>query len=163
MRVKKNANSAYTLIEILVGLTIVGLIFAFGFASFRDFARRQSVTSLSRRIRGDLRLAQEQALSGKKPTDPNCNSPNILNGYNFRVVSSSNYVVEANCSGGTVLVKSVDIPSELSISTPTPNPIIFKVIGEGTNISGANAIITMTQVASGYSLDVSVSAGGEIK
>ena len=53
----------YTLIEILVGLTIIGIIFGVGFASFREFSRRQSLAGGVKTLVGDLRLAQEQAIS----------------------------------------------------------------------------------------------------
>ena len=39
-------NAAYTLIEILVALTIVGLIFGIGYVNFRDFARRQALAGI---------------------------------------------------------------------------------------------------------------------
>ena len=72
---KPRSNSAYTLIEILVGLTIVGLLFGFGFVSFRDFSRRQTLAGSAKKVQGDLRLTQESALSGKKPSDFDCNPP----------------------------------------------------------------------------------------
>jgi prepilin-type N-terminal cleavage/methylation domain-containing protein len=156
-------KNGYTLIEILVALTIVGLIFGIGYVSFRDFARRQAVAGLARSVVGDLRLAQEQSLSGKKPSDIFCDSPNTLNGYNFRVVSSQNYVLEANCSGGNVQTKSVTLPSDLFISTPNPNPITFKILGEGTNLGSADATMTVSQTGTTHTRAISVSQSGEIK
>lgn len=156
-------KSGYTLIEILVALTIVALVFGIGYVSFRDFARRQAVAALARSIIGDLRLAQEQSLSGKKPSDIFCNSPNTLNGYNFRVVSSQNYVLEANCSGGNVQTKSVAVPSDLSLSSPNPNPITFKILGEGTNLPSTGVTLTVTQTGTSHSRAVTVSQSGEIK
>ena len=43
----------YTLIEILVTLSIVGIIFAAGYANFREYARRQAVVSGARQVQGD--------------------------------------------------------------------------------------------------------------
>lgn len=155
-------RSGYTLIEVLVGLTIIGLIFSFGFVSFRDFARRQALASAARALRGDLRLAQGQALAGKKPSDIFCNSPNTLDGVNFRVVSSSNYVFETSCTGGNVEIKSVDLSSDITISTPSPNPILFRVLGHGTNIASGDVTITLTQTSSSATADIIISANGEI-
>ena len=160
MNVKK---SGYTLIEVLVGLTIIGLIFSFGFVSFRDFARRQVLASAARALRGDLRLAQGQALAGKKPSDVFCNSPNTLDGVNFRVVDPSNYTFEASCTGGAVQIKSVDLPSDVSISTPSPNPILFRVLGRGTNIAVGDVTITLTQSSTSSTADIVISANGEIE
>jgi prepilin-type N-terminal cleavage/methylation domain-containing protein len=154
--------AGYTLIEILVSLTIVGLIFGIGYVNFRDFSRRQALAGVARSIKGDLRLAQEQALAGKKPTSAFCNSPNQLNGYNFRVISSQSYQLEANCSGGSVMTKTGTLPSDISVSTPSPNPITFKILGQGTNLS-ADATLTLTQARTANSATITVTSGGEIK
>ncbi|KKQ92404.1 MAG: type II secretory pathway protein LspH [Candidatus Woesebacteria bacterium GW2011_GWA2_40_7] len=157
-------TSAYTLIEILVGLTIIGMLFGFGFTSFRDFSRRQAVGGVGKLVVGDLRLAQEQALSGQKPIDAKCDPPNNLSGFTFTVSSSSQYLVAANCSGGPVTVKTVNMPDGIILSTPSPNPIEFKVLGHGTNlVSGATAVVTISQVGINNTLDVIVSSSGEIK
>ncbi len=158
----KWAKRGYTLIEVLVGITIIGLIFAVGYVNFRDFSRRQAINGQARALKGDLRLAQEKSLSGVKPADSRCDPPNKLNGYNFRVVNALNYVVEANCTGGNVLVKSVNLPSDVTISIPSPNPISFKILGQGTNIVDQSTI-NLTQAVTGYVRTVTVTKGGEIK
>lgn len=155
-------KKGYTFIEILVALTIVGLIFGIGYVNFRDFSRRQALSGTARSVMGDLRLAQEQALAGKKPSAAFCNSPNQLNGYNFRVNSSTSYQLEANCSGGNVVTKSVTLPTGISLSTPSPNPITFKILGQGTNLS-ADATITLTQPGTSNTKQIVVTSGGEIK
>lgn len=156
-------SPGYTFIEVLVGITIVTLIFSFGYVGFRDFARRQTITSAVRNLKGELRLAQEQSLAGKKPEDVNCDSPNTLQGYYFRITSPTTYEVEALCTGGVVDVKQGEISSTLSLSTPTPNPILFKVLGQGTNINSGSATITITLTASGESQDITISETGEIQ
>ena len=157
------AFHGYTFIEVLVGITIVTLIFSFGYVGFRDFARRQAITSAVRNLKGELRLAQEQSLAGKKPDDISCDSPNTLQGYYFRVTSPTTYEIEALCTGGVVDVKEAEISSTLSLSTPTPNPILFKVLGQGTNIASGDATITITLTASGESQDITISETGEIQ
>lgn len=157
-----NEKKGYTLIEILVALTIVGLIFGIGYVNFRDFARRQALAGVARSIMGDLRLAQEQALAGKKPAVVACNPPNELNGFNFRVTGASSYQLEANCSGGNSITKSATLPTDVSISIPSPNPITFKILGQGTNLS-ADATISLTQSGTANTKVVTVTSGGEIK
>lgn len=155
-------RKGYTLIEVLVAITIIGIIFGLGLLNFRDFSRRQSLSSFARRVKGDLSLARENAVSGEKPLDDFCNPPNTLNGYDFRVVSDNNYVLEAVCSGGNVEIKSVVLPDGLSISAPAENPIIFKVLSAGTNLS-AEAVITLNQQSTGKTLNVYVTQSGEVK
>lgn len=152
-------NKGYTLIEILVGITIIGLIFGFGYVSFREFSRRQALAGAVKEIKGDLRLAQALALSGDKPNE--CST--YLKGYNFRVADSSSYKIEASCGAVTYEDKTVNLPGNVSISTPTPNPILFKVLGQGTNIpQGTSATLTLTQTGTGITTTITISDGGEI-
>jgi len=159
---KSRFKRGYTLVEILVGMTIIGVVFGVGFASFRGFARRQVVASSIRALKADLRLAQAQALAGKKPDHPNCNSPNLLDGYNFEIISSDEYRIDARCSGGNVEVKEVQLAS-VTLTSPSPNPIVFKVLGQGTNIAaGSQAYIVLAEDQTGFTMAVSVSSSGEI-
>ena len=167
-RFKHSERSAtgYTLIEILVALTIAGIIFTGGYVSFRDFSRRQLLAGSLRSLKSDLRLAQEYALIGRKTASANCDGDDMLNGYRFFVSSGSQYIIRAWCAapGAQVNVKTVDLPADITISTPSPNPILFKVLGEGTNIGiGATATITLTQTSTTKSDSVIVTDGGEIK
>ena len=158
----KYVKSGYTIIEILVALSILGIIFSTGFASFRDFSRRQVLSGAVRALKGDLRLAQQYSLIGKKPDDPDCALVNPLDGYSLLVNSSTQYIIQASCSAGLVDVKIVDLPADVSLSAPSPNPIIFEVLGQGTNLSG-DATITLTQLSTGDENSIIVTKGGEIK
>lgn len=151
----------YTLIEILVGMSIIGFVFSFGYISYRDFARRQSLLSSARRLKADLRLAQGQALAGKKPSSGECDDEGSLNGYDFYIDSTTSYVIQANCAGIFVDDKAVEVSSEISL-TADPDRFTFKVIGKGTNLS-ASATITLTQTVTGNTQIVTISPEGEIK
>lgn len=175
--IRKNLVSVYgyTLIEILVGLAIIGLLFSFGFVSFRDYSRRQALAGAVKEVQGDLRLAQEDALTGLKPDDINCNynpvtlGGRFLNGYGFRVVSQSNpaeYKIIASCSGGNAAnpTKDVTLSSGITISVPSPNPILFKVLGQGTNIPGGTpATITLSLTGLTDTATITIGSGGEIQ
>ncbi len=155
---------AYTLIEILVGLTIIGLLFSFGYVGFRDFARRQALAGTIKKLQGDLRLSQAMALSGQKPDSLLCTGSNVLTSIDFKINSQTQYSVEANCTGGIVGIKTVNIASGITVSTPTPNPISFNVLGRGTNIpSGGSAAITLTQAGTNKQSNITITWGGEIK
>ena len=159
-------DSGYTLIEILVSLTIIGLLFGIGYVNFRDFSRRQAIAGAAKKIQGDLNLTQQLALSGQKPDDINCNPPNLLSGYNFKIIPPSEYVIEANCTGSStaVIYKNVALSSDIIISSDSLTTISFKVLGQGTNIvQGGSVVLTLTQSQTKNKFDITIGAGGNIQ
>jgi prepilin-type N-terminal cleavage/methylation domain-containing protein len=153
-------DRGYTLIEILIALTIIGIIFGLGYASFREFARRQALGSAIRELTGDIRLAQSQSLAGKKPDASACNYPNSLESYSFRVINATSYAVDARCSGGSINVKTAKLLAGVTMTVPLVNPIEFKVLGEGTNLEDSVEIILS---AYGTTRIVTVSPGGTVE
>jgi len=156
-----HSQLGYTLIEILVGMSIIGLIFSFGYLSYRDFARRQSLASSVRRLKADLSLAQEKALSGEKPSSIACSGDGALNGYDFYAASNSTYIIQANCVGGLVDDKIVQVSDEIILEAD-PRRFMFKVIGKGTDLT-SSATITLIQSATGDKHEITVSSEGGIK
>ncbi|MGA3292119.1 MAG: prepilin-type N-terminal cleavage/methylation domain-containing protein [Candidatus Microgenomates bacterium] len=162
--IRKNFVSVYgyTLIELLVSLTIIGILFSVSYVGFRDFSRRQALTGVVKQVQGDLRLAQQDALSGTKPSS-GCNS---LDGINFSIDSSTTYSIYYVCDGAVLPVPvkpTATLPPEISISNDT-NPIFFKGLGSGTNIpAGSQATITVTQIQTGSQANILVGSGGDVK
>jgi type II secretory pathway pseudopilin PulG len=202
------------LIELLIGLTIISLLLGVGYANYREFARNQTLLGASRQIKGGLRLAQELALAGNKPS-PACDGRD-LDGYGFRIdKENASYEIEAVCptdlawdlayvctshgtncglvtsclwgcylpptsgtkaacdndclSGSaaiaglsTVVVQKGNLPKGILIDSAAFNPIVFKVLGEGTNLE-ADAQITVIQEGTGNIQTITVTPGGEIK
>lgn len=158
-------RKGYTLIEVLVSLTIIGLLFGFGYANFRDFSRRQALEGVARSIMGEIRLVQSKASAGEKPDNAKCNGTNTLSSYSFQIVNSTSYKVVANCLGGNVDIWDTpkSLPDGISMS-PTSGTISFKVLGQGTNITaGGSFVITLTQQGIPNPSLVTVTSGGEIK
>jgi len=154
-------RQGFTLIEVLISLTIIGLLFGFGFVSFRDYSRRQQLVSVARTIKGELRLVQSKASAGEKPAS--CNGANTLSSYSFQIINSISYKVAANCLAGNVDIKTENLPDGISMS-PASGTISFKVLGQGTNITaGGSFVITFTQAGTNNTSLVTVTAGGEIK
>ena len=164
---KSDNSLGYTLIEILVAITIMVLLFLTGFASYREFSRRQELVSAVRKVQGDLRQAQENAIASKKPA-----SCTVLDGYYFVVIPSGSYEIQYVCDGLSVtgVEKSVNLPSGITISglspslTPQANAILFKTLGQGTNIPAAGTTsFILTQANYAKTATITVTAGGEIR
>jgi len=162
--------AGYTLIEILVAITIIGILFSVGYANFRSFSQRQVLLGAVKQIQGDLRLAQQMALSGQKPNELGCLTK-PLDGIQFGMTTGAPYLyqLKAVCgtdAGGYPLIKEFDFPSDITPSpvTFTPNPVLFKVLGNGTNIpQGGSVVITLTQTGTNNKATITVTSGGEIK
>ncbi len=160
-------QKGFTLIEILVGMTIIGVLFGIGYVNFRGYSRRQVVSGAGKLLLGDLRLAQQLALSGQKPADVSCTAAGrFLNGYNFSIISDSKYKIQAECSGGAVvtLAKEVVLPSGIKVSASPNSTVLFKVLGHGTNIDAAtgSVVFTLTQDITNNKYWVTVTSGGSI-
>lgn len=164
---KRVKFAGYTLVEVLISLSIMGIILSVGLMSYRDLSRRQNISASVRQVLGDLRFLQNDSLGGRKPTG--CSG--TLNSYNFRVIAGSpitTYVLEAECSGPpltTVRVKQ----ASLSVGTyfnalPTVNPIRFKTVGDGTNIvSGQTVILTIAGSGTAFTQAVNISFSGDVR
>lgn len=162
-----NQKNGYTLVEILVVISVLGFLFATGFANYREFSRRQVLSNASKKIQGDIRLAQSMAFQGRIPSSANCMAPNYLHGYNFTILSSNHYEIRAACSGGNATSAEADVylPTGVSIASPfpVPNPILFKVLGEGTNIEPAGTSIILSQSGTSSTVTISISGAGKIQ
>lgn len=154
--------TGYTLIELLIVITIGIIVFSVGIASYREFSRRQALTGLSKQLIADLRLAQQQALTGQKPTGVACAK---LVGYQFTRISTTNYRLYARCDNSNVFVnheiKSVDLIAGTTL-TATNSNILFKVLGQGTDLTASNNLV-LSNTTSGSSITIIVGTGGSIQ
>jgi len=151
-KVKKNSpfvNGGFTILELLIVIVTMTLLFGAGYANYREFQKREHLEGAARMIRGDLRLAQEMALAGRKPTEPAGNpcETNDLGGYVFVRSSAysagppkvaASYEIYAVCpSWGTnrVLVKGpVELPEDVDLLSFGSNRFTFLVLGKGTDL-----------------------------
>lgn len=152
-----NRNSAYTLIELLITMTIVTIVFTVGLVSFREFSRRQALTGILKSVVADLRSAQQFALTGRKPTG--CVT---LFGYTFKITGQYNYELFANCTPTDISVKQVDLTSKQIKISANPNLIKFKVLGQGTDLT-APLTINLVHDLAGTTGQVIVGIGGDIE
>ena len=160
-------SSGYTIIEILISVFILVIIFSSVQAGYRTFILQKSLETVKSQIISDLKLAQEYAMSGKKPAG--CSG---LSGYQFRAYYNATpdnnyYRINAACSSGISMVKEVyikNIAKQVRFTGADATPyLLFKVIGGGTNIDESlTKTYSLTQ-AGGATLTITVTPGGEIR
>lgn len=134
-------REGFTLIEILVVISIAGLLVTMGIASYMEFNRRQILDQASKTILNDLRYIQSRASVGDKGPTDTCSSP--LTGWYFEVVDSNHYELYGNC-GSDFSLKSTALPTNLSFVSPVAGTkILFKPLGLGVDL-GVNPSMTIT-------------------
>ncbi len=157
-------SPGYTLIELLVSLVVISIVFGLGVAGYRDFARRQALSGAAKNIASDLKLAQQKAAAGEKPASGTCSAEN-LSGYYFRVTNATTYTVSAACGSGENVLKTVNLaanPATTNITIAISQPVLFKVLSQGTNLSSASTL-TVTDTKSGRQFGVIISIGGSVE
>ena len=153
-------KKGYTLVELLVVILIMGIFLQLGFTSLRDFSRRQAAFSAARQVEGDIRFAQSLALSGNKPEGSVCDNINALfNGVRFQILTATSYEISTECSTGRAVIKTVTIDSNISLRSPSVNPIIFRPLARGTNVPTQTTIGVCTYAAG---VGIQVTNSGEI-
>lgn len=165
-------NFGFTLVELLVVLAITVLLAGGGVAAYNNFNQNQILNQATSTLRTNLRDVQNRALSGEKACPPCGGADNIcnnsddesLNGWYIEFTSPRSYRVYGNCASLTFRSTPFSLPSELSFLTlPSPNPILFKSLAHGTNITGETTITLRLDSNPSNTRTVTVSAGGEIE
>ncbi len=151
-------HKAYTLIELLIVISITAIVFGVGIAGYREFSRRQALTGILKQVKADLRLAQQLSLSGQKPSDVTCVK---LDSYTF-TSSGPGYQIIATCINPatvTSIVKDVTMPQDTTISNGS---VKFKILGQGTDLASL-LTLTIQNAVSGTSGKILVAVGGAIQ
>lgn len=155
-------NSAYTLVELLVGTSILSIVFGIGLVNYRDFSRRQALTKTVKQVKADIRSAQQFALIGQKP-EGSCDN---LDGYTFSRTSATNYRILVNCVSNLGLATSLEIKNvilDTGITFTSTNPSFkFKILGQGTNLLSSNTL-TFTSSIAGTVETIVIGTRGDVK
>lgn len=155
--------SGYTIIELLIVIVITAMLFGIGYTNYRQFARNQALLATANKLKTDIRLAQQLALTSDKPT-AGCS---VLTGYNFNIdTANRRYAIYPVCGGvplGTAVKDELIDSGVTTVAVSPVNPIYFKVLGQGTNIpAGSQVTITLTQGVTLVTKTIVVTSSGEI-
>jgi type II secretory pathway pseudopilin PulG len=153
----RNSSGGFTMIELMVSISIMILLVGGGIASFITFNDKQQLQGSTKMVQTYLRTAQTKARVGDRPEE--CSR---LDGYEVQVPQGSTTLsLVAICEGdGTeVPVQSTTLEKVESISFEGGElSILFKVLHGGTEDEGT---VTITST-NGATEQFNVSAGGEI-
>lgn len=141
-------HSGFTLIELIIALSIIGLLSTLGLAYYQDFNRRQIVVQVAKDLKNNLRLAQSKALTGEKDcaigicggTTLGCGNDGAEKTLVGWFVDFSTKQIYGKCDNTLFWPTSFAerIPSNVSINTI--NPIQFNPLTGGVNIQNEQTI-----------------------
>jgi len=153
----------FSLIELLVVISIITLLFGFGMATYNDFNRRQMVSQSAKAIKNNLRLAQSKAMAGEKDCSAGVCGGNVSGCGNDNPLSDAEKSLEGwfveltgaagsqqinvygRCGGTTFYSQALSILPSLTVSFGQ-NPLVFLPLAQGVNpaayiwVSGFNKL-----------------------
>jgi prepilin-type N-terminal cleavage/methylation domain-containing protein len=145
-------RSGFTLIEIIVSVTILLVLSGLFIANYNGFNNSQTVRQASLDLISNLQAARTSAAAGVKPSG--CDT---LVGYIVNFPTGTTYTAQALCLVGAVGEKNTySLPAGVTFS-PIPDPITFYALN-----GGASADQTISLIGNGVTMDVSVFTSGVV-
>ena len=151
-------NYGFTLIEIMVSVTILISLTGFLVAGYSRFNSSQTVTQAALTLKTNLRAVRTAAASGVKPAG--CDT---LVGYIVKFVNSSpaTYTAQAVCAVGEIdETTTYTLPAGISISVAPAGSITFYALNQGT---AEEKILTLTGGSTDKTVQIKVSASGSVE
>ena len=143
-------KKGFTLVELLIAISILVMLLGVGLASFNSFNRRERLKQTALTLKSTLRLAQTKAISVEKPTS-GCTS---FVGMRKHFTANS-YSMEHECSpeGAVGATDTVTLSGGIAFS-PVPADFTFMTQTNTINISAATSI-TIINGTESYIITVS--------
>lgn len=153
----KKTALGYTLIELLIVITLIALLFTLGMAQYNQFNRRQILVKARDELVSNLRLAQSKSLAGEKP---DACGDETLAGHKLKFIDNQKYKIVAVCGDEIDIKTGLSLPGEITKQSG-PNEIFFKSLSQGTDIIIGQGEIVLT----GFNETkiITVTSVGEIK
>jgi prepilin-type N-terminal cleavage/methylation domain-containing protein len=107
----------YSLIEVLVAVTIIGILTGSSLVGYNRFQGRQGLKSAAEQLVSDLRLTQQKALSGEKVSGWCQGATDSLAGWRLIFTSDTIYDIRGVCSSAVITtLKSITLPNSVAKS-----------------------------------------------
>ena len=113
-------RSGYSLVELIISISIMLVLVGGGLAAYREFDARQSLVNGGRDLASNLRVAQKKAQAGEKPNSPECINDTLESWRVFNQTGSTTaYSIRAICGGQVSSTPTQDftLPQDVEISS----------------------------------------------
>lgn len=149
----RKSCSGFTVVELLIILSLIALLFTLGVAQYNRFNRSQNLTKAKDELISNLRLAQGKAMAGEKPEV----CMETLSGHKLKFIDNSHYKIVAVC------VEEVDIKTDITLPTGVTkqagsDEIFFRVLSQGIESD-----ISLILSGFGETKTITINTAGEIK
>ena len=183
-RLARRAAHGFTLIELMVTLTLVGLLFALGLPSFTTWIRNSQVRSVAEALQDGVRIAQTEAvrrnqavvMSFTNDANPGLNPGTVVGGKNWAVQTVASAFVNDGASEFIRAGVLTDVASSVAVaSTPAIGAICFNANGRlvanltpaaapsTAECTAARAEFNVFHPGSDRALRVIVQLGGQVR
>lgn len=151
----------FSLIEMLVSVTIISLLAGLSLVGYSDFNQREQVRQAAAILSSHLREAQSRATSGHKPTGWCATAGITLSAWRLRFTSSTEYVIEGVCSNGSISSPLTMITLPAGITKASGSQVDFYVLTGASG--GASFSLQGSAAGAPYIRQVNVSVSGSIE
>lgn len=147
-----SSQVGYTLIEILVAVTIIGLLTGASIAGYNTLNQRQTVLNGGKELMSVMRTAQERATSGVKPTT--CAQ---LIGYSVTAAANGKaYTLSGVCSDATTAIRTYTLPTGVTFVANLATQFSVQTGGAGGTLGDIQV------KSSSYTYTMNVNQSGDI-
>ena len=146
-------NKGFTIIELIVSISIILVLTGLGIASYRNYSDREVAKQEISTLKSNLRLAQSKAAAGQKPIRNSCSS---FVGYTVSFTLSS-YTITPNCANGLAIDEALTVTLPASVTFVSPySSFTFYPLSGGTSLSN-DLTLEMTSLGNTYGITVTPS------
>jgi prepilin-type N-terminal cleavage/methylation domain-containing protein len=146
----------FTLIELIVSITLIMIVTGYIIANYNNFSENQQIKQTALNFKSNIRFAQTNAFSAYKPASGDCvTSP--LDGY-VMTFAAGGYTIQPECNSTLQNVNKTTVTYHNGITlTTAPNTtsLLFKVLTKGISIPNfVQFTFSSPQAAHSYEVDV---------
>ena len=129
----RKSQFGFTLIELIVVLSVAAVISLIGIAALVSYSQSQSLNTAASDIANMFNVAKSRAASQVKPSS--CSG--TLNSYRISIsIINKTYQLDAVCSSGDSLILTNTLPSNISFDSASSPTFSFSVLTGGFTRSG---------------------------